>query len=285
MLNILTDSTSDLGTALTGEFNLKVIPLTSILSGRTYLDGIDIDQENLFKLVAENGELPTTAAPSVGELERFFDLPGDSVFIGISSQLSATIQNAQLAASKYPAGRVRVVDSLSLSAGVGLLALRAAQLRDQGLTAGEIAADLQQARTRLRVSFMIDTMEFLYKGGRCSALQAIAGSVLKIHPVIAVRPDGTLGVKDKARGTRQRGLQLLLDDFAAHVAELDLDRVFVTHTTCEADAQFLRDQIQHLAVPRQVYITRAGSVVSSHCGPRTIGILYFARQGPGISTP
>lgn len=277
MVNILTDSTSDLGESIASEFHLGVIPLTVTIGGRSYVDGVDIFQEDLFRLVSETGELPKTAAPSVGEFEKFFDRIGDSIFIGISSQLSATIQNAGLAVQADLASKVQVMDSLSLSAGVGLLALLAADMRDQGASTEKIRAHLVEARAKLRVSFMIDTMEYLYKGGRCTALQAIAGSVLKIHPIIEVRPDGTLGVKEKARGVRQKGLQALLDDFAAHLNELDRHRVFVTHTASEGDAEFLKDEIVRIAAPDEVRITRAGSVVSSHCGPGTIGILYFVK--------
>jgi fatty acid-binding protein DegV len=119
-------------------------------------------------------------------------------------------------------------------------------------------------------------MEYLYKGGRCTALQAIAGSVLKIHPIIEVNQAGTLGVKEKAHGTLQKGYQMMLDDFEAHLSELDRKRVFVTHSfEREEDAQFLIDEVKRIAAPAEVCITSAGSVISSHCGPRTAGILYF----------
>jgi DegV family protein with EDD domain len=275
MVSILTDSTSDLGKEIASEFGLGVIPLTVTLGGKSYKDGVDIFQENLFRLVAETGELPKTAAPSVGEFGNFFDRTGENIFVGISSQLSATIQNATLAAQSNT--NTQVVDSLSLSTGVGLLALLAANLRDEGLSVSEIYARLLDARAKLRVSFMIDTMDYLYKGGRCTALQAIAGSMLNIHPIIEVRPDGTLGVKEKTRGVRQKGLQMLLDDFAARLNELDRHRVFVTHTACPEDAEFLKNEIVRIAAPDDVRVTLAGSVVSSHCGPGTIGILYFVK--------
>ena len=277
MINIITDSTSDLGTDIAAEFNLAVVPLSVTIGEQVYRDGVDIWQKDLFALVQKNGELPKTAAPSVGEFIKIFDRPEESVFIGISSKLSATIQNARLAAQAYPAGKVRVIDSLNLSTGVGLLALRAAGLRDQGASAEQAEKELQLCVAKLRTSFMVDTMEYLYKGGRCSAIQAIAGSVLKIHPIIAVNPDGTLGVKEKARGTRQKGLQMLLNDFTALLPELDLERVFVTHTSSEEDAEFLMREIIRLAAPKEVRITQAGSVISSHCGPGTIGILYFVK--------
>lgn len=276
-LHILTDSTADLGKDLAAEFDVEVIPLTVTLGEQAYLDGLEIDQQKLFDLVAQAGILPKTAAPSVGEFVRFFDRDGESVFIGISSKLSATVQNARLAAAEKGEGRVRVVDSLNLSTGIGLLALRAAEGRAAGRSAAEIEQDILACVPKVRTSFIIDTMEYLYKGGRCSALQALVGSALKIHPIIEVRPDGTLGVKSKARGSREKGLKMILDDFAADLECLDRHRVFVTHTACPEDAEFLKQEIIRLAAPEEVRVTLAGSVISSHCGPRTIGILYMVR--------
>ena len=275
MINIITDSTSDLGPDIAAEFNLSVVPLSVTIGGEVYRDGVDIHQKDLFALVQKHSELPKTAAPSVGEFIKIFDRPGESVFVGISSKLSATIQNAILAAESFPAGKVRVIDSLNLSTGVGLLALRAARLRDQGATAKQAEEELRSSVAKLQTSFVVDTMEYIYKGGRCTAIQAIAGSVLKIHPIIEVNRDGTLGVKEKARGTRQKGLQRMLDDFTAHLDKLDPERVFVTHTNSDEDAEYLKSEIIRLAAPKEVRITQAGSVISSHCGPGTIGILFF----------
>ena len=278
MVNIITDSTSDLGSGAAAEFKLTVIPLLVTIGGKTYQDGLDIHQDSLFTLIQEHNELPKTAAPSVGEFSKAFDQPGESIFICISSKLSATFQNARLAADMAPAGKIRVIDSLNLSTGVGLLALRAAGLRDRGLSAEKIEQELLASVPKLRVSFVIDTMEYLYKGGRCTALQALAGSVLKIHPVIEVRSDGTLGVKSKARGTLRKGYQMLLDDMEAHLPELDRERIFVTYTsTSEENVQLLLDEVRRIAAPRDLRVTRAGSVIASHCGPGTAGILYFVQ--------
>jgi len=278
MVNIITDSTADLSQELISNFKLSIIPLLVTIGGKDYRDGVDLGQKELFDLVKKHGELPKTAAPSAGEFAKAFDRPGESIFIGISSQLSATIQNAKLAADMLPAGQVTVVDSLNLSTGVGLLALRAAEYRDEGLLADEIVARLTESRLKVHTSFVIDTMEYLYKGGRCTAIQAIAGSVLKIHPIIEVRSDGSLGVKSKARGTLQKGHQQMLDDFAARLPELDRRRVFVTHTfEFDESVQFLVEGVKRVASPEEVCVTRAGSVISSHCGPGTAGILYFVK--------
>jgi DegV family protein with EDD domain len=278
MVSIVTDSTSDLGSDIASEFKLAVIPLSVTIGGEVYQDGVDIHQKDLFALVNKHGELPKTAAPSVGEFTKVFDRKDDVIFIGISSKLSATIQNAKLAADMLPDGRVRVIDSLNLSTGVGLLALRAAELRDQGFSAEAIEKEILTSAPKVRTSFVIDTMDYLYKGGRCTALQAFAGSVLKIHPIIEVQQDGSLGVKEKARGTLRKGYQNMLDDFEAHLSELDRKRVFVTHT-CDGseDVQFLAEGVKRIAAPQEVRITQAGSVISSHCGPGTAGILYFVK--------
>lgn len=278
MINIITDSTSDLGAAIAEEFNVSVVPLSVIIGGEVFRDGEDVNQNDLFAMVEKFGELPKTAAPAVGDFFKAFDQPGEVVYIGISSKLSATIQNAILAAGAFPAGKVRVIDSFNLSTGVGLLVLRAARLRDLGLSSEQIERELLDSISKVRTSFVIDTMEYLYKGGRCTALQAIAGSVLKIHPIIEVNQDGTLGVKEKARGTLQKGYQKILDDFGSHLDELDRGRVFVTHT-CENEknVQFLVDGIKRTAMPDDIRVTKAGSVISSHCGPGTAGILYFVK--------
>jgi DegV family protein with EDD domain len=275
MVNIFADSTSDLG-ELAARHHVAVIPLSVTIGGINYLDGVDIHAAQLFDLVKQTGELPKTAACSAGEYQKAFEqVDGECIYVGVSSQLSASVQNARLAAQLLPAGKLRVVDSLNLSTGIGLLALRAAELRDRGMAAAQIEMELSGMVSKVHSSFMIDTMEYLYKGGRCSALQALAGSVLKIHPVIEVRRDGTLGVREKARGVRQKGLDLLLDDFAAHLPRLDRGRVFVTHAAAPEDAEILADAVRRLAAPKEVCITTAGSVISSHCGPGTIGILYM----------
>jgi EDD domain protein, DegV family len=277
MIQIVTDSTADLGRVIADRSHIKIIPLSVLIGDETYLDGVNIDQAKLFELVKKNGELPKTAAPTLKDFYSVFKESDEVIFIGISSKLSSTVQNAILTAKEFPDGKVRVIDSLNLSSGIGLLALAAGDLRDKGLTAAEIEKEITRRLPDTRMSFMIDTMEYLYKGGRCSALQSIFGSMLKIHPIIEMLPDGTLGVKDKAYGSRKKSMNLLLQDFEKHLDELDPRRVFITHTSSDEDAKYLKEEIEHMAHPGEVLITRAGSVISSHCGPGTIGILYMVK--------
>jgi DegV family protein with EDD domain len=276
-VTILTDSTADLGADLARERGIGVVPLAVNIGGRSFRDGVDLRPAQLFALVDQYGELPKTSAPSVPEYARAFDNGGDSVYVGISSRLSSSVQNALLAARDLPAGRAHVVDSLSLSTGIGLLALRAADMRDRGATAADIEAALRAAVSKLHVSFAIDSLRYLHMGGRCSGLQSLVGSVLHVRPVIEVRPDGTLGVKTKTRGVRRRALQTMLDDLSANLASLDRARVCITHAHCPDDAAFLAEEVKRLASPEEVLVTEAGAVISSHCGPGCVGVLYLTQ--------
>ncbi len=273
-VHIVTDSTCDLGNNLTARYRIHVVPLTVHLQGRTYYDGQDFTSADLFAAVESSGELPKTAAPAVPDFARFFELPGECVFIGISSKLSATVQNARLAADACTPGKVHIVDSLTLSSATGQLALKAADLRDQGLGAAEIAQQVRDLVPKMRVSFVIDTLKYLHMGGRCSALQSLIGGILKIRPIITAYPDGTLGVKDKVRGPRKRALDTMLADFEENLPQIDFQRVSVTHTGCDEDADYLVQAMRTRADIQEPLITRAGCVVSSHCGPGTIGVLY-----------
>jgi len=277
MVHIFTDSTSDLSPELIARYNINVVPLTVHIADKTFRDDFSVSGKELFAMVDATGQLPTTSAPSVGEFTAAFDRPGEVIYIGISSKLSASVANARLAAETFPAGKVRVIDSLNLSTGAGLLVLHAADLRDQGASAEEIEREVLAAVPKVRTSFVIDTMRYLYMGGRCTALQSLMGGLLQIRPVIYARPDGVLDVKDKIRGSRARTLDSMLRDFQAHRDEVDLRRVFITHAESAEDAAFLSAALAQLAPIQEISITSAGAVVSCHCGPGTIGVLYLLK--------
>ncbi len=276
MVRIVTDSTADLSPELVARYDISVVPLYVSMNGHGYRDGLDIDADMLYRLVDKVGHLPNTSAPSVAELADVFDQHQESVFIGISSQFSSCVEHARLAADECArSGKdVQVVDSLNLSTGVGLQVIQAAELRDQGLSAGEIAEHLQSLPSRTHTSFVLETTDYLYKGGRCSAVENIVGSLLHIRPIIQVMPDGTMGVRAKVRGSRKKAFEVMLGDLKDDLDALDRSRVFVTHSGCTKDAEYLAQRVRDLAHPDEVLITRAGCVISSHCGPDTIGILY-----------
>ena len=278
MINIYTDSCSDIGQEEIQKENIKIIPLQVFINERTYRDGVDIQTHELFEYVEKNGVLPKTSAPSVGDFTKAFSQDEeDGIFIGIGSKLSATIQNAKIAADLVKGKTIKIVDSQNLSSGIGLLVLKAADLRAQGKSLDEIDIEISNTVKKIHTSFVIDTLDYLYKGGRCSAMANIVGSILKIRPVIEVRSDGTLGVREKSRGTRSKALGVLIKDFQDNLPNIDLDRVFITHSGCDEDAAYLAEELKKLAEIGDLLITAAGATIGSHCGPDTIGVLYLTK--------
>ena len=275
MIDIFTDSCSDLSPELIKKHQIRVIHLNVFINGHDYKDG-ELTQAELFALAGQSGELPKTSAPSISEFAQAFDTPNEKLFIGISAQLSATLQNA-IKGAEMAEQPVQVVDSMNLSTGIGLLVLKAAEARDQGASVAEIKTLIEATVPQVRTSFVIDTLDYLYKGGRCTTMQHLVGSMLRLRPVIEVRPDGTLGVKEKIGGSRRKALNALLENFKRNLPEVDLHRVFVTHTSCEEDAAYLRAELLKLAPIEEVCITAAGATIASHCGPNTIGILYILK--------
>jgi DegV family protein with EDD domain len=170
--------------------------------------------------------------------------------------------------------RVTIIDSKNISTSAGFLVLLAAQLRDEGASRTEIEHAVLETIPKLRTRFVIDTLRYLYMGGRCSAMESIVGSVLKIRPVIEITSEGTMGVIAKVRGARSKARRVMLDALAQDLPQLDRHRIFVTHSATDEDAAAFAEQVQRIAAPDEVVVTRAGSVVSSHCGPDTIGLLY-----------
>ncbi|MDF2628623.1 MAG: hypothetical protein K0R39_2454 [Symbiobacteriaceae bacterium] len=282
-IKIITDSTADLGPELARRHEVTVVPLTVQFDQESYLDGVDMNTERLFRMVGERKRLPTTASPSPGAFHAAFSAAAadgsDVIFIGISSKFSSTVQNARIAADMLPEGRVTVFDSANLSTGIGLLVLLATDMVRAGRSRTEIIAALEEARPKVRSTFVIDTLEYLHKGGRCSGVQALAGALLHIRPMIAV-VDGGMTVAGKTRGARQKALDAMLERFAqdAGAGLIRPDRVFLTHTGVHEDALYLADQVRRL-LPGvgEVAETAAGSVVGSHCGPGTIGVLYVLK--------
>jgi DegV family protein with EDD domain len=276
-MQIITDSCADLAPEQIKKFNIRVVPLGVFVDNKTYSDGVDITPQILFDKVKVSGKLPNTSAPSTAAFTEAFIAADSSIYIGISSKLSASNQSALVAAKSLPGKDIRVVDSFNLSTGIGLLVLKAAELRDQGKSLDEIENTIHTLVPRVNSSFVIDTLDYLFMGGRCSSMEHIMGSLLKIRPIIEVKSDGTLGVKEKISGSRKKALDSMLSDFSKKLSNIDLDRVFVTHAAAEEDALYLKEELLKMASIKEVCITSAGATISSHCGPNTIGILFLTK--------
>ena len=277
-VKIITDSTADLSQDLLERFDIEVLPLYVLVKGQSYLDGIEMTTDQLYKEVERTKTLPKTSAPSTGNFYEAFSkwvqAGYDVLYVGLSSKLSATFQSARLAAEEFEKGQVRVLDSLNLSTGIGLLALEAAEMAQKGLGAEEIYNEVSKLVPKVRVSFIIDTLKYLHMGGRCNAVQLLASNVLKIRPQIIVK-DGGMIVGAKFRGKRSSCLNQFYKEVVGDGSHINLKRAFVTHSGCsESEYTAYKKGLEDLGIS-EVHITQAGTVISSHCGPGTIGILYI----------
>jgi len=278
-VKIITDSTNDLSAELLQEYDIDVVPLHVDFGEETYRDGVDLIPARLFQLVEEKKLLPKTAAPTpYAYAECFrgcFDQEQDIIVITISAQMSSSYQNAVLAASEFPQGRIWIIDSQNLSTGIGALVITAAEYAQQGLQAEEVSVKIRDLVAKVHVSFVIDTLEYLYKGGRCNVLQNLMGSVLKIRPTIGVE-NGKMLVVDKVRGEKKKALDKLIEN--ARRDSVDSKRIFITHSLgSEEEAVYLKYALQDIYPDKEILITNAGCVISSHCGQKTIGVIYIRK--------
>ncbi|SDY97273.1 EDD domain protein, DegV family [Proteiniborus ethanoligenes] len=280
-IKIFADSTSDLSKNLIENNQISIVPLYVGFDDESYKDGVQITTKDLYTKVAEYDKLPKTSAPSpldfVNAFKPFVEEGRDILYIGISSKLSSTLQNAKIAASEFPNAKIEIVDSFNLSTGIGLLVMKAVDFANEGMGVEDIAAKLRELAPNVETAFVPDTLDYLYKGGRCSATQALMGSVLKIRPIIKV-VDGGMIVGQKARGKREKILETMLENALKDKDSMDKKRVFVTHTEGLEDANFLKEQLEKELDVEEVIITDAGCVISSHCGPNTVGILYILNE-------
>ena len=280
MIKILSDSTCDLSKELVQRYNIGIIPLYVRLGDEEYLDGVNITPEQIYKWSDENGETPKTAAASIEDISKFLDPAGSDEYIvfTISSSMSVNFNNVRLAAQELGmSDRVHVIDSANLSTGVGLLVVYAAELAKEGKAAKEIVEEIENTRDKVRASFVIDTLVYLHRGGRCSGLAAFFGTALNIHPRIAVT-DGAMHPEKKYRGSSRRYVLDYVKDMEADLENARPERVFITHSGCDREVvEAVREYLSGLGVFKEILETRAGSVVSSHCGPGTLGVLFISK--------
>lgn len=278
---ISSDSTTDLSAELKERYNVKTIPLGITLGEKVYRDGIDINSDFIYEHHDKTGELPKTAATNVGECADYFsDLTknGDAVIhFTISSSMSSTYNNACIAAQDF--SNVYVIDSQNLSTGGGLLVIAAAEMAKSGMAASDIAEKVRELVPCVDASFVIDNLEYLYKGGRCSALAMLGANLLKLKPCIEVK-NGAMGVGKKYRGVYGKVLTEYVNERLHDVDDIDNSRGFVTHAGCNPEiVKSVVEQVKATGIFKEVFLTRAGCTISSHCGANTLGVL-FVRKSP-----
>ena len=278
---ITSDSTTDLSRELRERYNVSVMPLKITLGDKIYTDGVDITPDDIYVHHDKTGELPKTSATNVGDCLEFFkpftDAGKTVIHFTISSEMSSTYNNACLAAEEL--GNVYVIDTKNLSTGGGLLVVAAAEMLNAGLSAKETVEKTRALVPCVDASFVIDSLEYLYKGGRCSALAMFGSNLLKLKPCIQVK-DGKMDVAKKYRGKFSEVLKQYVKDKISDYSDIELDRVFITHAGCDPELVNEIVELVRKEVPfKEVFMTRAGCTVSSHCGANTLGVL-FIRKSP-----
>ena len=278
-IKVTADSTCDLSQELVEQYDVDIIPLTVTAGGKNYLDGVDIDPETMLGITEATGGVAATAAVNAQQyIDAFAPLLKEYdaiVHFTISSAMSACYQNACLAAQEL--GNVYVVDSENLSTGIGHLVLDACLMAREGREAADIKAELDERKKKLDVSFVLTTLEYLRRGGRCSTLAAMGANLLKLHPCIVVQ-DGTMGVGKKYRGAIQSCLVSYVKDKLAEPDTVDLRRIFITDSGFDEETRALVEETVRACAPfREIIHTRAGCTVSCHCGPGCLGILFYRK--------
>ena len=277
-IKITSDSTCDLNEHVQ-QRDIGIVPLQVNLGDKAYRDGVDITPDAIYEHYEKTGTLPKTAAVNVSdfiEACKALTVEGREVVIfTISSEMSSTYNNARLAAQEFEG--VYTVDTRNLSTGGGLLVIAAAEMVKAGKSAKEIAEACQAMTDRVDASFVIDNLEFLHKGGRCSAVAAFGANLLNLKPCIVVK-DGKMGVGKKYRGKFAACLKSYIADRVGDASHIELDRIFVTHAGCDDDIlNACVEQVKALAPFGEVLVTRAGCTISSHCGRNTLGVLFVRK--------
>ncbi len=282
MIKIVADSTADLSEELIKRYDLTILPLHVIMDDHEYLDGVNITPEEIYKWSDEVKKTPKTSAVDLVDTAKVFrELAADGseiIAFSISASMSTTNNVLRMAADEAGVSdRVSVIDSENLSTGIGLLVLEAADMAKAGMTREEIVTKIEDLIPKVRASFVVDTLVFLARGGRCSSATALLGGVLKLHPRIDVI-EGAMQAGQKYRGKLDHVIMQYVKEMEPQLKKAKKTRVFITYSyseTIEEIATEVHKYIDTLHHFDEVLQTHAGAVVSSHCGPGTLGVLFI----------
>lgn len=279
-VKIISDSTCDLSKELLKKYDISIVPLYVVMNDKTMRDGLEVTPEDIYEYVDKNGKLPSTSAANIGdylEAFKFWREQGyEIVHFDISSDFSSTHRNACMAAAEV--GGVYVVDSRNLSTGQGLAVLHGAEMAQSGKSAKEIYEECTALTSKIEASFVVDSIDYLYKGGRCSALAAFGANLLKLKPCIEVK-DGKMNPGKKYRGNISRVMLNYVEERLRGRDDIDKSRIFITHTKCsKEDVEAVRKKILEICPDfKEILETTAGCTVTTHCGPNTLGILFIRK--------
>lgn len=283
MVKIMADSTSDLSKELIERYQITILPLHIVLGDKEYRDGTEITPEEIYRWSDAKKETPKTSAVAITDaieiMKPALEAGDELIMFTISEKMSTTANVFRMAAQELEAeDKVSVVDSASLSTGNGLLVIRAAVMAREGKGREEIVEEMERLKPRVRASFVVDTLTYLHRGGRCSGVAALAGGMLKLHPKIVVL-DGAMEVSKKYRGKINSVIMNYVKDMEEEMKRAEKYRVFITHSGSDPKVvEEVRAYLESLHYFDEILITRAGGVVSSHCGPGTLGVLFIQER-------
>ena len=280
-IRITADSTCDLSESLLQKYEISILPLNIVLDMKSYSDGEEISPDEIYVWSEKMHKTPKTAAVAYDralEMASAFQKNGDEmIFFGISESMSTTCNVMHMVKEELNYTGMYVIDSQNLSTGIGLQVLRAAELAARGLTAQEIVAQIERERSRVRASFVVERLDYLAMGGRCSSVVARFGGKLKLKPRIEVT-DGKMEAGKKYRGNQDKVILKYVQDMEMQLRQADPHRIFITHSGCEeAVIRSVEEYLKGLHHFEEILITRAGGVISSHCGPGTLGVLFYEK--------
>lgn len=278
-IQIFADSTCDLTPELKEEFGIQTIPLNIVLDDKSYYDGEEITRDEIYAWANANKKTPKTAATgyeiAMERISPYIKDGYDVIFFGISEDMSTTCNVVRLVASDLETDRLFVIDSMSLSNGIALQVIRAAEMAREGKTAEEIVEAIEALRGEVSTSFIVDTLTYLARGGRCNAATALLGNTLKIHPKIEVN-DGKMGVATKYRGNLKMTTLKYAKDMEEELLHCRHDIIFIVNSGHDPEiVKEVYDYIDSLHVFERIELTLAGGVICSHCGYGTLGIMYY----------
>lgn len=280
MIKILADSTCDLSKELIEKYNVSIIPLHIVMEDKEYKDGQEITPDEIYKWSDEKDTTPKTSAVGLEDamdaMRPIAENGDEMVIFCISESMSTTANVFRMAAEELEiTDKVSVINSANLSTGIGLLVIEAAIMVSEGKSRDEIVSYIEEQKPMVRASFVVDTLVYLHRGGRCGSVSALAGNMLKLHPKIVVE-DGAMHATKKYRGKMMSVIMDYTKDMEADLLQAKKDRVFITHSGCDgAIVDSVYEYLKQLNHFDEILITRAGGVISSHCGPGTLGVLYI----------
>lgn len=281
-VRILADSTCDLSKELTEKYGIEIVPLNIVLDEKSYFDGEDISPDDIYEWAEKNKKTPKTAAVAFDrmlEAAERVKAEGDALIVFcISSEMSTTINVMRMVKEELEYDRMFIIDSRNLSTGIGLQVIKAVELAAAGVEAEEIVAQIEETRDLVRASFVVKRLDYLAMGGRCSSVAALLGGTLKLKPRIEVC-DGKMRAGKKYRGNQDKVILKYVQEMEADLRAADPHRVFITHSGCPQEVlDAVKSCLEQMNVFEEILITRAGGVISSHCGPETLGVLFYAKN-------